>query len=110
MDKGETSSSSLPPHHLWKAGELALESSEQKSCPCPSLIATLRRADPILHLSSTVPLAVDVGVVGDPAFEGVSMGEPALPLVCRKVAWSSKRPSSPLSFHIWQVEEFSLES
>jgi hypothetical protein len=67
-----------PPHPSPSAtGRKAVpRSSEWQSWPCPSPAAALRRAGPAPHLGNTVKLALNVGVVGDPA-QGVSAGEHA---------------------------------
>lgn len=56
-----------PPSHLWQVGELALESWKQKSYPCPSFAAALRKADPVPCLDSTVELALHKGLAGKAA-------------------------------------------
>lgn len=61
-----TGKGEMPPHHhLWQAEELILRSSEQKSCPSPSLAAALRGAGPAPHLGSRVELALLVEVAAE---------------------------------------------
>lgn len=54
--------------HPQQAGELALRTLEQESCPCPSPDAAVKKqVGPACHLGSMVELALGVGLRGEPA-------------------------------------------
>lgn len=57
--------------------------SQEKICPCPSPAAALGRAGPAPCLGNTRELGLGAGDAGEPPGpEGMSGGEPVLPLVC----------------------------
>lgn len=52
--------------YQWQVGELALGTSVQEIWPCLSSARAFRRGVLTRHLDSTVEMALDVGVVGEP--------------------------------------------
>jgi hypothetical protein len=61
-DEDKTPSISLAPHHLQQAGNLAPESREQESWPCPSSAAALGRVGPAPGLGNRVELTLVAGM------------------------------------------------
>lgn len=77
---------------------------------CLSPAAAFRRVGPAPLLDSTVELALDVGIMGESAPKGITVGQPALLLVCWVVEQIRRKYPLPLPCHKRQAEAPDLES